>query len=170
MITNQGKENMKKELIILLGLCLCIVFFAAAFCIKIPEYELGRIGFIGDYDVKEYVGGDAYNYMIEASLRGGKIAGAMISKTICFAVSGIFLFLTAIYYERNSKAFSKAKENEKLQDSTTNGSEEAEGSASVGETEDNTFAEEAVIEAAEEAELLSEQLKNSDEKTLNIEQ
>ena len=32
--------------------------------------------------IKEYVGGDAYNGMIEASLRGGQISGAMASKAI----------------------------------------------------------------------------------------
>lgn len=40
------------------------------------------------YFIEEYVGGDAYNAMIEASLRGGEIAGAMISKAVCIC-SGI---------------------------------------------------------------------------------
>ena len=34
------------------------------------------------YDLKEYVGGDAYNVIIESSLRGGEISGAMISKAV----------------------------------------------------------------------------------------
>lgn len=34
------------------------------------------------YDLKEYVGGDAYNAIIESSLRGGEISGAMISKAV----------------------------------------------------------------------------------------
>lgn len=45
-----------------------------------PEWE-------GD-KYTEYVGGDAYNIMIEASLRGGIIAGRTVAKTI-FIVSGI---------------------------------------------------------------------------------
>lgn len=32
--------------------------------------------------LEEYVGGDAYNAMIEASIRGGEIAAAKTSKTI----------------------------------------------------------------------------------------
>lgn len=38
--------------------------------------------------IKTYVGGDAYNAMIEASIRGGKIAGAMAESAI-YKVSGI---------------------------------------------------------------------------------
>ncbi len=41
----------------------------------------------------EYVGGDAYNIMIEASLRGGIIAGRTIAKTILI-VSGIVIYIT----------------------------------------------------------------------------
>ena len=33
--------------------------------------------------IDEYVGGDAYNYIIGASLVAGKTAGAMAAKTIC---------------------------------------------------------------------------------------
>lgn len=40
------------------------------------------------YDLKEYVGGDAYNAIIESSLRGGEISGAMVSKAI-YICSGI---------------------------------------------------------------------------------
>lgn len=38
--------------------------------------------------IKEYVGGDAYNAMIEASIRGGKISGSMAESAI-YKVSGI---------------------------------------------------------------------------------
>ena len=43
--------------------------------------------------MEEYVGGDAYNFIIEASLRGGEIAGATVSKTVCFAAAGIALVM-----------------------------------------------------------------------------
>ena len=42
----------------------------------------------------EYVGGDAYNYIIEASLRGGEIAGAKTAKAIYFAAAGILFVLS----------------------------------------------------------------------------
>lgn len=41
----------------------------------------------------EYVGGDAYNIIAEASLRGGIIAGRTIAKTILI-VSGIAFYIT----------------------------------------------------------------------------
>ena len=42
----------------------------------------------------EYVGGDAYNYIIEAALRGGEISGAKTAKAIYFAASGIMFVLS----------------------------------------------------------------------------
>ncbi len=40
------------------------------------------------YGLKEYVGGDAYNAIIESSLRGGEISGAIVSKAV-YICSGI---------------------------------------------------------------------------------
>lgn len=34
------------------------------------------------YGLEKYVGGDAYNAIIESSLRGGEISGAMVSKAV----------------------------------------------------------------------------------------
>ena len=80
-----------------------IVFGAAlivaGFIIQVPGGALTTYNFLNgasaeDYSfddkystVDEYVGGDAYNYIIGAELVAGKMAGTMISKTICF-VSG----------------------------------------------------------------------------------
>jgi hypothetical protein len=41
--------------------------------------------------VKKYVGGDAYNYQIEATIRSGEIAGAKTAKA-AFLVGGAMLF------------------------------------------------------------------------------
>lgn len=43
---------------------------------KIPSREFSF------YDLKKYVGGDAYNAIIEASIRGGEISGAKICKAL----------------------------------------------------------------------------------------
>lgn len=40
------------------------------------------------YGIEKYVGGDAYNAIIESSIRGGEISGAMISKAV-YICSGI---------------------------------------------------------------------------------
>ncbi len=44
---------------------------------------------IPDY-YHEYVGGDAYNIMIEASIRGGEIAGATAAKAIYLCFGALF--------------------------------------------------------------------------------
>lgn len=45
---------------------------------------------------EEYVGGDAYNYQMEASLKAGYMSGVMAMKSISVA-SGILLFFITLY-------------------------------------------------------------------------
>lgn len=47
--------------------------------------------------IRKYVGGDAYNAIIEASVRGGIIAGAVISKAV-YVTGG--LILTCLGFNR----------------------------------------------------------------------
>lgn len=58
--------------------------------------------------IEEYVGGDAYNAMIEASLRGGEIAAAKISKTM-YICGGIITMAIGILIEVSGTA--KKEEN-----------------------------------------------------------
>ena len=44
--------------------------------------------------VNVYVGGDAYNIQIEASLRGGEIAGAKTMKAVLLAAGGIIAIIS----------------------------------------------------------------------------
>ena len=52
--------------------------------------------------IEEYVGGDAYNAMIEASLRGGEIAAAKTSKTM-YICGGIITMAIGILIEVSEK-------------------------------------------------------------------
>lgn len=52
--------------------------------------------YLSDYSVMEYVGGDAYNYIMEASLRGGRIAGAMTTKALYTAVGLLIGCISAL--------------------------------------------------------------------------
>ena len=45
-------------------------------------------------EVPEYVGGDAYNYIMEASLRGGEIAAATISRAIYICVGSVLALIS----------------------------------------------------------------------------
>ena len=53
-----------------------IILFIVGLGVSIPS------DYISSYSMTEYVGGDAYNFIIEASLRGGKIAAAQITTGI----------------------------------------------------------------------------------------
>ncbi len=69
-------------------LLVCIGLF-----LPVPSKELTTYSFMEDsgYSViEEYVGGDAYNYIIGASLVGGEIAGVKAQKAI-YTVSGLSL-------------------------------------------------------------------------------
>ncbi len=65
-------------LIVIVG----VILFIIGLNYEIPKRTFSFV------TLKEYVGGDAYNAMIEASIRGGEIAAAKISKTI-YICSGI---------------------------------------------------------------------------------
>ena len=63
---------------IIAGFCLIIV----SFFVSVPDRVIT--------DPKKYIGGDAYNYQIEAIIRAGEIAGAKTAKAI-YLVGGIIL-------------------------------------------------------------------------------
>lgn len=76
------------------GLVLVAIFLILGFTSTAPDKYIKSYG---DNKMYEYVGGDAYNYIIEASLRGGEIAGAMTAKAIYFGVAGILLVLSIAF-------------------------------------------------------------------------
>lgn len=82
------------------------VLFVTGLFTQIPSKELTTYSLLeDDYSViEEYVGGDAYNYMIGASLVGGEIAGAKTQKTVFIAV-GLLIICLGLY------ALSLSKEN-----------------------------------------------------------
>ena len=53
-----------------------IILLIAGIATKIPDKEFSF------YTITKYVGGDAYNAIIESSLRGGIIAGKMFTKAV----------------------------------------------------------------------------------------
>ncbi len=54
----------------------------------------------------EYLGGDAYNYQVEASLKAGYMSGVLAMKSITFA-SGILLFFITLYSNNKNKYLAK---------------------------------------------------------------
>lgn len=88
---------MNKRAVGIVGLVVTVCLIVAGFCISVPNRE------ISFREVKSYVGGDAYNVIIEAGLRSGEISGAMVSKTICFAFAGLALILSLYMLEGNAE-------------------------------------------------------------------
>lgn len=66
-----------------------IVLVCIGLLLQVPSKELTTYSILKDsgYSViEEYVGGDAYNYIIGAALVAGEIAGAMIQKAVFISI------------------------------------------------------------------------------------
>lgn len=75
-----------KKLVSMIGLALAILFALLAYQTEIPDKYISSWGYKA---MHEYVGGDAYNYIIEASLRGGEISGAYTQRAIYYAAAAV---------------------------------------------------------------------------------
>ncbi len=82
-----------------IGIILSVVFLVLAFTTQIPDKHIKSYG---NDRMKEYVGGDAYNFIIEASLRGGEIAGAHTTKALYFGISAILGVLSFAFLDVGS--------------------------------------------------------------------
>ncbi len=104
---------MKKIIISVMALVVLIV--GIVLLVNGLNYDIPRRTFSFS-SIEEYVGGDAYNAMIEASIRGGEIAAAEMSKTvfICSGVltisMGLLIETVAIIIKRENKKGSKKTE------------------------------------------------------------
>ena len=100
----------------ILGLVLAAVFLVLAISTTVPDTYISSWG---SNKMMEYVGGDAYNYIIEASLRGGEIAGAQITKAIYFAVAALLAVISVSFFsgsKRHEQPAGTASENQKMTD------------------------------------------------------
>ena len=72
-----------KKTFIVIGIIVGAILIIASFSVPVPNREISS--------PERYIGGDAYNYQIEASLRAGEIAGAKATKAI-YLIGGIIIF------------------------------------------------------------------------------
>lgn len=86
-----------KKSITIIGIILGFLLIIYGFSIKIPSNR------IDTYSATQYVGGDAYNYIIASSIQGGQISGATISKSI-YIVGGIITTLFSAINLFNDKS------------------------------------------------------------------
>ena len=85
------------------GIILAIALITFAIAYPVPETHVRVSESWSAYDNSwsdaygaEYLGGDAYNYIVEASLKGGYVSGVLAMKAITF-VGGLLLFFLALY-------------------------------------------------------------------------
>ena len=94
------KQKITSNLILIIGVVLLIV----GLFLQIPSKELTTYSLLeGEYSViEEYVGGDAYNYIIGASLVGGEIAGVKTQKAIFISI-GLLIICFGLYAKSHSE-------------------------------------------------------------------
>lgn len=94
--------NLKKVLAIV-GIAVGIVLIGVGLFMDVPGSH------ISSFTLDKYVGGDAYNYIIEAALRGGKISGQMVSNAVYIGFGTVIVFYSAFKF---LEAMNSGKENE----------------------------------------------------------
>lgn len=91
-ISRTGQVDWKKtflsNFVPIICLSVGIILFIIGLGVTVPS------DYISSYSMTEYVGGDAYNFIIEAGLRGGKIAATEISKCIYICVGLLIICLS----------------------------------------------------------------------------
>lgn len=90
---------MTRQAASVIGIIVSIILFCMGIFLNVPDK---KIDFYGSDKYTEYVGGDAYNFQIEASLKGGIIAGAKAEKAIYISVSGL-IFVISLFGLTNKK-------------------------------------------------------------------
>lgn len=93
-----------KQLIGILGVILSIILICYGFNISVPSDTIYLSA------SQEYVGGDAYNYIIESGLRGGEISGTITSKSI-YIVGGCILLILSLVACSPDEKHSKSVQN-----------------------------------------------------------
>ncbi|MBR4080846.1 MAG: hypothetical protein IKK21_03540 [Clostridia bacterium] len=89
----------------LVGIILAIALIVFSIAYPIPQKWVYVSGLSSAYTSDwsdnigaEYLGGDAYNYIVEASLKGNYMSGVLTMKSVTFVGGVLLLFLTVYSY------------------------------------------------------------------------
>lgn len=97
-----------------ISIAIAIILFCVGLFFPIPDKELS-VGWSNDTGWgkagTEYVGGDAYNYQMEASLTAGWVSGVMAFKGIMIASGAILFSITLMLNDKNNNPVIKKIEN-----------------------------------------------------------
>lgn len=102
---------MKAHKILGILAAIALVIFGLVFPVPEKHLYVSSYAFKNNWteDGEEYVGGDAYNYQMEASLKAGWVSGVLAMKAIC-ASSGVLLFFLILMAESHEKEVRKQNE------------------------------------------------------------
>ena len=117
-----------------------VILFAVGLFLKTPSRELTTYSVLKDkYSViEEYVGGDAYNYIIGASLVGGEIAGVKAQKAVFISI-GLLITCLGLY------TFSQLKENSV--DGQVSAVSKDENVLNINDNTDNSYQSEEIVQS-----------------------
>ncbi|MBO5501971.1 MAG: hypothetical protein J6A48_08095 [Clostridia bacterium] len=85
----------RKLLVCLMGWILSLSLLVAGMCVDVPSKSISFSSYTQN-GYTEYVGGDANNFIIEAGLRSGFIAGRLTQQAVYYAAAAIVLMLTLL--------------------------------------------------------------------------
>ena len=93
----------KKSLSGLLGIALGVILLIMGMATTVPDRMLPSFVSRSEHErtgegTPQYVGGDAYNFLIESSIRGGEIAGATTARAIYITGGALAITLGAITF------------------------------------------------------------------------
>lgn len=96
-----------------LGIIFAIALTVFSAVYPVPEKYVDVSSSYSAYDYSwskntgaQYLGGDAYNYQVEASLKAGYMGGVLAMKSITF-VGGLLLFFLTLYSREKCSAIEK---------------------------------------------------------------
>lgn len=92
---------MKASQVLGIILAAALIIFSAVYPVPEKYVNVSSSRYAYDYSWSEnkgaeYLGGDAYNYQVEASLKAGYMSGVLAMKSITF-VGGLLLFFLTLY-------------------------------------------------------------------------
>ncbi len=102
--------RLNRKNVSLFGICIALILLCCGMFMQVPSRE---ISVYGDDSYVEYVGGDAYNIQIEASLLAGEIAGAVAQRAIFISMAAL-LFLLSLYGLSSENEVIKSVNTEKI--------------------------------------------------------
>lgn len=102
---------MKGSQVLGIILAVALIIFGVAFPVPEKYVSVSSSSYAYEYPWTkdrgaEYVGGDAYNYQMEASLKAGYMSGVLALKSISF-VGGLLLFFLTLYSRVKCAAIEK---------------------------------------------------------------